>query len=68
MPVHESKKLRPGPGGIKCPCCVKFHPTELKKRMSRDIRRKIKQLLSGAKTVRISDVPTDPGVSGTGYR
>mgnify|MGYP006921280255 CR=1 FL=1 len=41
-------KGSPGPGGMKCPCCVLGSPTEAKKRINRIYRRKQKKLIKNS--------------------
>lgn len=39
-------KYKVGPGGMNCPCCTIMHPSKLKRKFARWMRRTSKQSLS----------------------
>lgn len=43
---RQQGKFRFGIGGINCPCCTRMHPTKLKPKYARYLRRKSKQELN----------------------
>lgn len=43
--MERNSKWVPGHGGMKCRCCVLAHPSRVKPRLARDLRRKARLAL-----------------------